>query len=53
MPPFAEAVGAGVVVSLWNRFVMPWVTACVATVVEHHEDLSSETSACSGEILHH
>ena len=57
-PPFVEPIGAGIIVSLWNRCVLPWVVACVAAVVEQHEDLSSETSACSAgsgdvHVIHH
>ena len=57
-PPFVEPIGAGIVVSLWNRFVLPWVVACAAVVAEEHEDLSSETSACSAgsgdvHVIHH
>ena len=31
--PFVVSIGAGIIVSLWNRFLMPWVVACVATAV--------------------
>ena len=51
--PFVEAIGAGIIVSLWNRFLLPWALTCVEAMVEEHEDPSPESSACSGEIFHH
>ncbi len=49
MTPILEPITAGLIVSLFNRFVMPRIVVCFEPVVEHDDGTSSESSAINAD----
>jgi hypothetical protein len=53
MWPICEPIAAGILVSLWSKFVLPALFAQCQSEREHQDDIVSETSAISSDIEVH
>jgi hypothetical protein len=55
MVAIAEPIAAGILVSFFNRFVMPRIVACLSPQVDHDDwsGASSESSAINADVEVH
>jgi hypothetical protein len=56
MTPILEPITAGLIVSLFNRFVIPRIVQCLSPVVDtddHESSDSSESSAVNADVEIH